>query len=248
MFFLGPLNQFAVLELNFFLCKGFYKTFFNSIPILLIGVFFSLLLFRFYIFFRFLDFFVKPVLFFYFKKIANFLFSVYSDHFLIKRYFFMLFVPVFLIFYFIAILNGISLFPFTFPITSQILFTFLLSNLVFFLVNFLALQRFGFSFLNLFIPQGTPALVIPFVIIIETISYFARIFSLSIRLFANITSGHILLNILSSFAVSIFFGLNFIIIFILIIVYILEFFIVWLQAFVFFTLSNIYFKEAFFLH
>jgi F-type H+-transporting ATPase subunit a len=51
----------------------------------------------------------------------------------------------------------------------------------------------------LFLPEGVPILIIPLVIIIEYVSYLSRIFSLAIRLFANMMSGHILLKILIGF-------------------------------------------------
>jgi F-type H+-transporting ATPase subunit a len=43
-------------------------------------------------------------------------------------------------------------------------------------------------------------MIAPFLVVIEIISYIARVFSLSIRLFANMMSGHTLLKILSSFS------------------------------------------------
>jgi len=52
---------------------------------------------------------------------------------------------------------------------------------------------------NHFLPQGSPLIITPFIIIIELISNFSRIISLAVRLFANMTSGHALLKILASF-------------------------------------------------
>jgi F-type H+-transporting ATPase subunit a len=53
---------------------------------------------------------------------------------------------------------------------------------------------------NLFLPGGTPLPISPFLTIIEFISYIARVLSLSIRLFANMMSGHALLKILITLA------------------------------------------------
>ncbi|MFN7097189.1 MAG: F0F1 ATP synthase subunit A [Gammaproteobacteria bacterium] len=53
---------------------------------------------------------------------------------------------------------------------------------------------------NLFLPSGTPLPIISFLIIIELLSYVARVFSLAIRLFANMMSGHALLKILIGFS------------------------------------------------
>lgn len=54
--------------------------------------------------------------------------------------------------------------------------------------------------MGLFLPSGVPVEGAPFLIAIEFISYVARVFSLAIRLFANMMSGHALLKILSGFA------------------------------------------------
>jgi len=50
------------------------------------------------------------------------------------------------------------------------------------------------------LPSGVPVLLAPLIVIIELVSYFSRVFSLSIRLFANISSGHALLKILIGFS------------------------------------------------
>lgn len=49
-------------------------------------------------------------------------------------------------------------------------------------------------------PAGAPVILAPLLIFIELVSYIARIFSLSIRLFANMMSGHALLKILIGFS------------------------------------------------
>jgi F-type H+-transporting ATPase subunit a len=49
------------------------------------------------------------------------------------------------------------------------------------------------------LPAGAPLAIAPLLILIEVVSYLARVFSLSIRLFANMMSGHALLKILISF-------------------------------------------------
>jgi len=49
------------------------------------------------------------------------------------------------------------------------------------------------------LPSGAPLVIAPFLIVIETISYFARVFSLSIRLFANLLAGHALMKIIGTF-------------------------------------------------
>ena len=52
---------------------------------------------------------------------------------------------------------------------------------------------------NLFLTKEIPLFIIPVLICIEAISFLSRIFSLAIRLFANLVAGHILLKILIIF-------------------------------------------------
>jgi len=52
----------------------------------------------------------------------------------------------------------------------------------------------------MFMPSGVPLIIAPFLTAVEAISYVARVLSLSIRLFANMMSGHALLKILIGFS------------------------------------------------
>jgi F0F1-type ATP synthase membrane subunit a len=61
----------------------------------------------------------------------------------------------------------------------------------------------GYAFINLFIPTGVPSALLPLLVAIELVSYIARGFSLSIRLFANLMSGHSLIHILLFFIIQI---------------------------------------------
>lgn len=58
--------------------------------------------------------------------------------------------------------------------------------------------------LNHYLPQGAPLILISFIILIELISQLSRVVSLSVRLFANMTSGHALLKILAGFGLGTF--------------------------------------------
>ena len=100
----------------------------------------------------------------------------------------------------------------------------------------------------MFVPSNVPLALLPFLVIIELISHVAKIFSLAIRLFANMMSGHVLLHILTSFVLKLA-KLNLVfIIFPLILItaiILLEYGISMLQAYVFATLLAIYFEEHF---
>jgi len=103
----------------------------------------------------------------------------------------------------IAILNLVGMFPFAFTVTSHIVVTFTLSFTLFIGINIRALLDKEVGFLALFLPSGAPLLIAPLLIIIELISYIIRVFSIAIRLFANMMAGHTLLKILIGFAFTI---------------------------------------------
>ena len=69
-----------------------------------------------------------------------------------------------------------------------------------FQINSLIVLRKKYFFFQQFVPAGTPLMIVPFLTIIEIISYGSRVVSLSVRLFANMLSGHALLKILISFS------------------------------------------------
>jgi hypothetical protein len=100
----------------------------------------------------------------------------------------------------------------------------------------------------MFVPSGVPVALLPFLVIIEIISHIAKIFSLAIRLFANMMSGHVLLHILTGFFLQLA-KQNFLLIFfptfLIMAIVLLEYGITFLQAYVFVTLMAIYFEEHF---
>jgi len=100
----------------------------------------------------------------------------------------------------------------------------------------------------MFVPSNVPVVLLPFLVIIEIISHVAKIFSLAIRLFANMMSGHVLLHILTGFVLDLakknFLFIVFPLMLIMSIV-VLEYGITLLQAYVFATLLAIYFEEHF---
>ena len=71
-------------------------------------------------------------------------------------------------------------------------------------VTILGLSIHKVKFFSYFIPSGTPLALVPLLVLIELLSYSARAFSLGIRLFANMTAGHTLLKILSTFLLQMF--------------------------------------------
>lgn len=154
-----------------------------------------------------------------------------------------------LLFAIIFTANVSGLVPYTQTVTSQIIFTLILSSLVMYTVWFQAFYFNKILMLNHFLPNGAPLVITPFIILIELISNLSRVVSLSVRLFANMTSGHALLKILASFSLgaclvaSGWAGLMILPTTVIFIITILEFLIAFLQTYVFVTLVLIYVSE-----
>ena len=94
-----------------------------------------------------------------------------------------------------------------------------------------------------FLPKGIPFALAPLVVPIETISLLSKPFSLTVRLVANMTVGHIMLKILGGFVVALgIFGV--VPLFFQTLIIIFEIFIAVLQAFIYTVLSCIYLSDA----
>ena len=104
---------------------------------------------------------------------------------------------VFTLFLFILFSNLLGLIPYSFTVTSHIIVTFALAAVVFIGVTIVGIVRHGFHFLRLFVPEGVPVVLLFLLVPIELLSYFIRPFTLSIRLFANMLAGHVLLLVFS---------------------------------------------------
>ena len=106
---------------------------------------------------------------------------------------------VFSIFMFVVFSNVIGIIPYTFTVTSQIVVTFALAALVILTVIIYGVMRHGTHFLHLFVPSGVAPALLPFIVLIEVISFISRPISLSVRLFANMLAGHITLKVFGAF-------------------------------------------------
>lgn len=108
---------------------------------------------------------------------------------------------IFTLFMFILAANTLGLLPGSFTVTSHLSVTLALAVLVFTIVTVVGFARNGLGYLKMFAPEGVPALLMPLIVVIEVISYFMRPISLSVRLFANMIAGHILLKVFAGFVV-----------------------------------------------
>jgi len=157
-------------------------------------------------------------------------------------------------FFFIFIANIFGLIPFSFTLTSSFIITFFLAATHFIAINIISVYKDGWKFFSLFLPSGVPIFIAPFLVLIELISYIAKVFSLSIRLFANMMSGHALLKILIGFSWAmlthggILFGVAILPWAIVTVIFFLELLIAFLQAYVFVVLLAIYINDIFSAH
>lgn len=161
---------------------------------------------------------------------------------------------VFTLFSFILTLNMLGMFPiptpipYSFTVTSHIIVTFSLALLVFVLVTIVGFIKNGPGFLKLFVPSGVPVLLLPLLIVIEAISYLIRPISLSVRLFANMMAGHMMLKVFASFVVALGLFGGWVPLLFMVPFTALEFLVAFLQAFVFAVLTCIYLNDALHMH
>jgi len=106
---------------------------------------------------------------------------------------------VFTIFSFILLGNLIGLFPYFFAFTSHIAVTLTLALFVFVFSTGVGFYTHGFRFFKFFVPAGVPGWLLPLLVPIEIISYLSRPVSLSVRLFANMTAGHVMWEVFAGF-------------------------------------------------
>lgn len=157
---------------------------------------------------------------------------------------------VFSLFMFVLVANLWGMFPYFFTVTSHIVITAAMSLAVILTVIIYGLWRHKLHFFKLFVPSGVPAVLLPFIVVIEVLSFVSRPISLSIRLFANMLAGHITLKVFAGFVVALgsfgFVGVLGAILPLLAAVALtaLEFLVAALQAYVFAILTSLYLNDA----
>nr|YP_010554702.1 ATP synthase F0 subunit 6 [Ceratopsyche trifora]UYO79335.1 ATP synthase F0 subunit 6 [Ceratopsyche trifora] len=147
------------------------------------------------------------------------------------------------IFFMMFFNNFLGLFPYIFTSTSHLIF-----NLSFSLPIWLTLMFFGWlnKTQNMFthlIPNGTPAILMPFMVLIETISNMIRPGTLAVRLTANMIAGHLLITLLSSNGPSMSQIMVVILLLMETLLLILEISVSVIQTYVFTILSTLYMSE-----
>lgn len=157
---------------------------------------------------------------------------------------------VFTLFLFILTLNLLGMIPGFFTVTSHIIITLALALLVMGTVVAYGIYKHGGHFFGLFVPSGVPGWLLPFISVIEVISFLSRPISLSLRLFANMLAGHIALKVFGGFVVALgSAGIGYAILaplplLMAVALTALEFLVAALQAYVFTVLTCIYLNDA----
>nr|YP_009740476.1 ATP synthase F0 subunit 6 [Lacanobia aliena]QID03215.1 ATP synthase F0 subunit 6 [Lacanobia aliena]WBK17720.1 ATP synthase F0 subunit 6 [Jankowskia athleta] len=148
------------------------------------------------------------------------------------------------LFTFILFNNFLGLFPYIFTSTSHLTLSLSISLplwLSFMLYGWINNYQHMFSHM---IPQGTPAVLMPFMVLIETISNIIRPGTLAVRLTANMIAGHLLMTLLSSTGTNMISYMIMFLILIQILLLILESAVAIIQSYVIAILSTLYSSEV----
>lgn len=140
--------------------------------------------------------------------------------------------------------NFLGLFPYIFTSTSHLTLTLALALplwLSFIIYGWINHTQHIFAHL---VPQGTPSVLIPFIVCIETISNIIRPGTLAVRLAANIIAGHLLLTLLGNTGNSLSFYLVSLLVIAQIALLVLESAVAIIQSYVFAVLRTLYSREV----
>nr|ACM50356.1 ATP synthase subunit 6 [Neoarius graeffei] len=147
---------------------------------------------------------------------------------------------------FILTLNMLGLLPYTFTPTTQLSLNMGLAVPLWLATIIIGMRNQPTVALGHLLPEGTPTPLIPILIIIETISLFIRPLALGVRLTANLTAGHLLIQLISTATITLMplmptvASLTAIL---LVLLTLLEVAVAFIQAYVFVLLLSLYLQE-----
>nr|YP_009000495.1 ATP synthase F0 subunit 6 [Rita rita]AHG06484.1 ATP synthase F0 subunit 6 [Rita rita] len=147
---------------------------------------------------------------------------------------------------FILMLNLLGLLPYTFTPTTQLSLNMGLAVPLWLATVIIGLRNQPVMALGHLLPEGTPAPLIPILIIIETISLFIRPLALGVRLTANLTAGHLLIQLISTATItlaSMTLTVATLTATLLVLLTLLEIAVAIIQAYVFVLLLSLYLQE-----
>ena len=150
---------------------------------------------------------------------------------------------IFTLFLFVAFGNLLGLFPYAFTFTSHLTAVGSLSLIALLFNVCIGIKKKKIGWLRTFLPKGIPFALAPLIVPIEMISFLSKPFSLTVRLVANMTVGHIMLKIIAGFVVALG-ALGLVPVLVNSYIVCFEMFIAMLQAFIYTVLSCIYLGDA----
>ena len=154
---------------------------------------------------------------------------------------------IFSIFLFVIFGNILGLFPYSFTFTSHLAAVGGLACIALLFNIAVGISKKKWGYWRTFMPKGIPMVLAPLIIPIEVISFLSKPFSLTVRLVANMTVGHIMLKIIAGFVVALG-ALGIVPLLFDAAIVMFEIFIACLQAFIFTVLSCIYLGDAIHSH
>nr|BEI62442.1 ATP synthase F0 subunit 6 [Ixodes fujitai] len=171
-----------------------------------------------------------------FKKLMN---EIKSNLFHKNQKFTLLFISIFSM---ILLLNCLGLFPYVFTPTSHIMLSMMLAFPIWLTLMLKGWLTSFNKMMTHLVPLGSPLILTSFMVMIETVSNMIRPITLSIRLSANMISGHLLIHLLTSipYNYSYMFSMIFPLMFALMM---LETAVAIIQSYVFITLASLYSNE-----
>nr|ADX31827.1 ATPase subunit 6 [Craterocephalus cuneiceps] len=147
---------------------------------------------------------------------------------------------------FLITLNMLGLIPYTFTPTTQLSVNMALAVPLWLATVIIGMRNQPTHALGHLLPEGTPTALIPILIVIETISLFIRPLALGVRLTANLTAGHLLIQLISTAAFILFPLMPMVALLTTILLFLLtllEVAVAMIQAYVFVLLLSLYLQE-----
>nr|USF12780.1 ATP synthase subunit 6 [Hirundo rustica rustica] len=147
---------------------------------------------------------------------------------------------------FLLLINLLGLLPYTFTPTTQLSMNLALAFPLWLATLLTGLRNQPSISLGHLLPEGTPTPLIPALILIETTSLLIRPLALGVRLTANLTAGHLLIQLISTATVALFSTMPMVSLLTLMVLFlltILEVAVAMIQAYVFVLLLSLYLQE-----
>nr|AUN45263.1 ATP synthase F0 subunit 6 [Petronia petronia] len=147
---------------------------------------------------------------------------------------------------FLLLINLLGLLPYTFTPTTQLSMNLALAFPLWLATLLTGLRNQPSASLGHLLPEGTPTPLIPALILIETTSLLIRPLALGVRLTANLTAGHLLIQLISTATTALFSTMPVVSLLTLLVLFlltILEVAVAMIQAYVFVLLLSLYLQE-----